>query len=132
MSEPSPIITPTYQNLLINQLNTIVTAINEGNQLYAFRCLRTLIISLNPKHNETLKENEVKHLSKDIAEINQLTGVDYETTWETRRNAAKTLAPKVLVLYEKVMVILHTKGYLEMQRRQRISNDEFEDLRHED
>jgi len=108
-------ITPTYQNLLINQLNGIVNAINEGNHLYAFRCLRTLIMSLNPSHKETLMKNHVKHIQDGIDGINKISDVDHETSRIRRRDESKNLAPQVLALYEEVMKTLHNARYLEIR-----------------
>lgn len=108
-------ITPTYQNLLINQLNGIAEAINMGRILEAFVRLRTLIMTLNPQHKKELKENHVVHIEEKMQDIQELESTDYYRTGKLHKGRLREIAPEVLTLFEKVMEVLHEGHYLEIR-----------------
>lgn len=113
MSEPSPIITPTFQTLLINQLNDIVFDIRNGSMLRAFLSLRILVVTLKPEHKKPLKKNHINHIQQQLKEIEGLESTDNYRTHRLRRGTLHTITPSVLELYEAVIETLHKHGYLE-------------------
>lgn len=109
-------VMPTFQVIFNNRIPKIMDALDEGQYLYALKCMRTLIMALNPQHSKSLLENDVKHIDEQVDEINQLSDVDCETTRIKRRHSARNLAPSIIELYRKVMETLHKHGYLEKTR----------------
>jgi len=114
MSETgTPILTPTFQALVSHNLLGLTDALNNGDTLGAFKRIEVIVAMLKKEHKQELVNNGLKQVNAHMAEINRLTAIDYDTTWEKRRRAALSLAPEVFGVFDRLMETLHEHNYLE-------------------
>ena len=112
MSETVRGLTPTYQSILIKRLDEVCQAINMGNNVMAFRCLRTLIFIMLPADRKKLLDNDVRHINKRIG-FAKMDALDLYLSRSSSSNKLNNLLGEdVINLFTKVMDMLHDRKML--------------------
>jgi len=115
--QASPILTPTFQSVLNTNLLMATERLNNGTLFEAYEIIRTIIDMLKEEDRKPLVENDVTHINAKIRIAMRIQSVDlYQTRRKQRGLIQNVLRQNVRPLFRKLMLTLHTQGYLEKQR----------------
>lgn len=107
-------ITPLFQTELTRQIGKVTDAIDSGNFWVGYGSLKTLICMLNEKDGDEFLNNDIKHIVEEINEVMQRKKIDlYDMRHTQSHQTLNVLRRNLLLLFRKVMIKLHERGYLE-------------------
>lgn len=111
----TPMLTPTYNTVLITSILDIVKALNNDEHMKAFDCIETLWV-ISPKRVRTDCEKEYKQYHHKLAQILSTNGVDAIHSLQLQnREAKRFIATQVRPLLRAIRDSLDEGKYLEVE-----------------
>ncbi|MGD2090768.1 MAG: DUF309 domain-containing protein [Candidatus Aminicenantes bacterium] len=111
----TPMLTPTYNTVLIMAIQDVIRALNAADYLHAHDCLETLWNIAPPKVEEELAQDWQNYQNK-LNAVNNVKGIDAVDSIHLQSKAAKqVLIREVRPMLQKIKKSLHDHKYLESE-----------------
>lgn len=111
--QATPLLTPTYNTILIMSIQDVVRALNNADYLHAYDCLETLwVISPPCVENDCGKQWNTYHMK--LARILNLRGIDAIHSLQIQTSQSKKyIAREIRPMLAEIKKSLHSGKYLE-------------------